>query len=72
MTLAAMRLKMSQQKAKDLNNGLNNSLHMDISPSVLISSGMDLEERAHEVKLWLPSKVKETTELCEGPLCAYK
>jgi hypothetical protein len=30
------------------------------------------EEKAHEVKLWLPSKVKETTELCEGPLCAYE
>ncbi|KAG2746737.1 hypothetical protein P692DRAFT_201840841 [Suillus brevipes Sb2] len=127
MTLAAVRLKLSQQEAEDLENGLNNSLHMDISPSVLISSGMDLEEqhahptdlqmtrlqersnallrkieqwcniqllympavgrlraaelanapsireeKAHEVKLWLPSKVKETTELCEGPLCAYE
>ncbi|KAG2112112.1 hypothetical protein DEU56DRAFT_749410 [Suillus clintonianus] len=138
LTLAAVRLKLSQQEAQDLENGLNNSLHTDISPSVLISSGIDLEEqqyrlrqdmaalsahptdlqltklqersnallrkieqwcniqllympgvgrlraidtanaqsvreeKAHEVMLWLPSKVKETTELCEEPLCAYK
>ncbi|KAG2355521.1 hypothetical protein BDR07DRAFT_1453748 [Suillus spraguei] len=127
MTLAAVRLKLSQQEAKDLENGLNNSLHMDISPGVLISSGMDLEEqhthptdlqttklqecsnallrkieqwcniqllympavgrlraveianvqllreeKAHEVKLWFPSKVKETTEPCEESLCAYE
>ncbi|KAG1858459.1 hypothetical protein DFJ58DRAFT_715870 [Suillus subalutaceus] len=125
MMLAAVHLKLSQQEAEDLENGLNNSLHMDISPSILISSGMDLKEQqyrlqqdlaalsahpidlqmmrlqehsnallqkieqwcniqllympavghlhaAHEVKLWLPSKVKETTELCEGPLCAYE
>ncbi|KAG0695048.1 hypothetical protein DFH29DRAFT_985048 [Suillus ampliporus] len=138
MTLAAVRLKLSQQEAEDLENGLNNPLHMDISPSVLISSGMDLEEqqyrlqqdlaalsshptdlqmtklqersnallrkieqwcniqllympavgrlraveaanvqsvceeKAHEIKLWLPSKVKEIAEPCEGPLCAYE
>lgn len=30
------------------------------------------EEKAHEVKLWFPSKVKETTEPCEESLCAYE
>ncbi|KIK44649.1 hypothetical protein CY34DRAFT_41081, partial [Suillus luteus UH-Slu-Lm8-n1] len=47
MMLAAVHLKLSQQEAKDLKNGLNNSLHMDISPSVLILSGMDLEEQQY-------------------------
>ncbi|KAG1796688.1 uncharacterized protein HD556DRAFT_1441369 [Suillus plorans] len=45
MTLAAVHLKLSQQEADDLENGFNNSLHADISPSVLISSGIDLEEQ---------------------------
>ncbi|KAG2346965.1 hypothetical protein BDR05DRAFT_974119 [Suillus weaverae] len=106
MMLAAVHLKLSQQEAEDLENGLNNSLHMDISPGVLISSGLDLEEqqieqwyniqllympavgrlhavenakvqslceeKAHEVKLWFPSKVKETTEPCEESLCTYE
>ncbi|KAG1796687.1 uncharacterized protein HD556DRAFT_1441368 [Suillus plorans] len=30
------------------------------------------EEKAHEVTLWLPSKVKDTAESCEEPLCAYE
>ncbi|KAG2033360.1 hypothetical protein BDR03DRAFT_935695 [Suillus americanus] len=37
--------KLSQQEAEDLERGLNNSLHMEISPSILISLGIDLEEQ---------------------------
>ncbi|KAG1833671.1 hypothetical protein DFJ58DRAFT_869463 [Suillus subalutaceus] len=45
LTQAAMRLRLSQQEAEDLEKGFNNSLHMEVSPSILISSGMDLEEQ---------------------------
>ncbi|KAG1790350.1 uncharacterized protein HD556DRAFT_1310740 [Suillus plorans] len=50
MMQAAVRLKLSQQEAGDLEKGLDSSLHADISPSILISSGMDLEDQQY--RLW--------------------
>ncbi|KAG1852112.1 hypothetical protein DFJ58DRAFT_885682 [Suillus subalutaceus] len=118
--------RLSQQEAEDLERGFNNSLHTEVSPSILISSGMDLEEqqfhlqqdhntwsghptdlqltklqehsnallrkieqwcnvqllympasareeKAYEIKLWLPSKLKEAAEiLCDTQLCEYE
>ncbi|KAG1877410.1 hypothetical protein F4604DRAFT_1880388 [Suillus subluteus] len=56
---AAVRLRLSQQEAEDLERGLNNSLHTEISPSVLISSGIDLEEQhGHPTDLQL-TKLQE-------------
>ncbi|KIK33960.1 hypothetical protein CY34DRAFT_18040 [Suillus luteus UH-Slu-Lm8-n1] len=45
LTQAAVRLRLSQKEAEDLERGFNNSLHTEISPSVLISSGIDLKEQ---------------------------
>ncbi|KAG1877174.1 hypothetical protein F4604DRAFT_1924229 [Suillus subluteus] len=45
MSQAAVRLSLSQKEASDLEHGVNNSLHSDISPSILISSGMDYEDQ---------------------------
>ncbi|KAG2136089.1 uncharacterized protein EDB93DRAFT_1242432 [Suillus bovinus] len=121
LTQAAVCLKLSQQEAEDLERGFNKSLHMEVSHSILISSGMDLEEqqfylqqdhntlsshptdlqqmklqersnallckieqwchvhnqlarrRPTEIKLWLPSKLKEAAEMsCDEQLCEYE
>ncbi|KAG1758110.1 hypothetical protein EDD22DRAFT_957204 [Suillus occidentalis] len=42
---AAMCLRLSQKEAEDLKRGFNNSLHTEISPRVLISLGIELEEQ---------------------------
>ncbi|KAG2133551.1 uncharacterized protein EDB93DRAFT_1242852 [Suillus bovinus] len=139
LTQAAVRLRLSQQEAEDLERGFNKSLHTEVLHSILISSGMDLkeqqfrlqqdhnalsshptdlqrmklqerlnallckidqwcnvqllympavsrlrasemvgaqsahEEKAYEVKLWLPSKLKEAAEMsCDEQLCEYE
>ena len=45
MTQAAMRLALSTAEATEIERGNNMSLHNDISPSVLISSGLELEDQ---------------------------
>jgi hypothetical protein len=45
MSQAAVHLSLSQKEASDLEHGVNDSLHSDISPSILISSGMDYEDQ---------------------------
>ncbi|KAG1844729.1 hypothetical protein C8R48DRAFT_617802 [Suillus tomentosus] len=44
ITQAAARLKLAEMEAEELTRGIDLSLHPDISPSVLIASGLDLEE----------------------------
>lgn len=41
---AAAHLKLAEMEAEELARGIDLSLHPDISPSVLIASGLDLEE----------------------------
>jgi hypothetical protein len=43
-TQAGARLKLAQIEAQELMDGLDISLHPELSPSVLISLGLDLEE----------------------------
>ncbi|KAG1830659.1 hypothetical protein EV424DRAFT_1534995 [Suillus variegatus] len=50
MSQAAVCLSLSQKEASDLEHGVNDSLHSDISPSILISSGMDYEDQ--QCHLW--------------------
>ncbi|KAG1721861.1 uncharacterized protein EDB91DRAFT_1210239 [Suillus paluster] len=45
VTQAAVRLELTELEAQDLQAGINVSLHTDISPSGLITSGMDLEDQ---------------------------
>ncbi|KAG1887397.1 uncharacterized protein F5891DRAFT_1132270 [Suillus fuscotomentosus] len=45
MTQAAVRLALSMAEAAEIERGNNMSLHDDISPSVLISSGLELEDQ---------------------------
>lgn len=44
-----MRLELARLEATELESGTHTSLHEDISPSVLISSGLDLEELQYVV-----------------------
>lgn len=39
-----MRLSLSQKEADDLKHGVDHSLHSEISPTVLISTGIAIEE----------------------------
>ncbi|KAG1864793.1 hypothetical protein F4604DRAFT_1882005 [Suillus subluteus] len=43
ITQAAVRLKLAEMEARDLQQGIDISFHPDISPSVFIASGIDLE-----------------------------
>ncbi|KAG1812315.1 hypothetical protein EV424DRAFT_1349351 [Suillus variegatus] len=45
MSQAAVRLSLAQKEASNLECGINVSLHSDISPSILISSGIDYEDQ---------------------------
>jgi hypothetical protein len=45
MSLAVVRLHLSQKEAEDLEHGFNYSLHMEVSPSVLISTGIEIEDQ---------------------------
>lgn len=43
VTQASVRLELSQAEADQLKRGLDVSLHAEVSPSVLIAAGTDLE-----------------------------
>ncbi|KAG1855838.1 hypothetical protein C8R48DRAFT_749263 [Suillus tomentosus] len=45
VTQAAVRLQLTELEAQDLQAGINVSLHTDVSPSGLITSGMDLKDQ---------------------------
>ncbi|KAG2108722.1 uncharacterized protein F5147DRAFT_745699 [Suillus discolor] len=45
ITLAAVCLQLADLEASKLQVGINHSLHCNISPSILISTGLDLEEQ---------------------------
>ncbi|KAG2048340.1 hypothetical protein BDR06DRAFT_976099 [Suillus hirtellus] len=84
LTQAAVRLSLSQQEADNLEHGMDDSLHEEVSRSVLISSGMEIEdqqthlteEKAHKIELWLPSKIyadaTDPVHQCDATLSQYE
>ncbi|KAG1729676.1 uncharacterized protein EDB91DRAFT_1085702 [Suillus paluster] len=87
MTQASVRLTLSQEESEELECGINNSLHNEISPAVLISSGIGIEdeqaaqstntsikEKAHQIRLFLPSQLKEHAPdaICDKRLCRFE
>ncbi|KAG6379312.1 hypothetical protein JVT61DRAFT_11768 [Boletus reticuloceps] len=44
MTLAAVMLQLAEEEGRDLINHADISLHPEVSPLILISSGLDLED----------------------------
>ncbi|KAG1847579.1 hypothetical protein F4604DRAFT_1883995 [Suillus subluteus] len=51
ITQASARLSLAQLEAEELERGVDLSLHPDVSPSVLVASGMDLEEEQRRLKV---------------------
>ncbi|KAG2037620.1 hypothetical protein BDR03DRAFT_933871 [Suillus americanus] len=49
ITQAGVRLKLAELEAKELQRGIDSSLHPEILPSVLIASDIDLEEEQHHL-----------------------
>ncbi|KAG2743901.1 hypothetical protein P692DRAFT_20878551 [Suillus brevipes Sb2] len=49
ITQAGVRLKLAELEAKELQRGIDCSLHLEISPSMLVASGIDLEEEQHRL-----------------------
>ncbi|KAG1888957.1 uncharacterized protein F5891DRAFT_1216956 [Suillus fuscotomentosus] len=51
ITQAAVRLQLAELEARELQAGINVSLHTDISPSRLITSGIDLQDQQQRLKV---------------------
>jgi hypothetical protein len=47
ITIAAVRLELAKQDAADIQSGSSLLLHEDCSPSVLISTALELEEQQY-------------------------
>ncbi|KAG2120465.1 uncharacterized protein F5147DRAFT_766386 [Suillus discolor] len=50
MTQAMVRLEFAEHKRCDLQDGINSSLHAEISPSVLIANGLELEDQQRRLR----------------------
>jgi hypothetical protein len=45
MTQAMVRLQFAERERRDLQDGIDSSLHAEISPSVLVANGLELEDQ---------------------------
>ncbi|KAG1790947.1 uncharacterized protein HD556DRAFT_1445722 [Suillus plorans] len=68
ITQASVRLTLSQEEAQELEHGINNSLHHEISPAVLISSGIGIEEEQHRLLRDLSALGGHATDLQRSKL----
>ncbi|KAG1813923.1 uncharacterized protein BJ212DRAFT_1447709 [Suillus subaureus] len=50
VTTTTVRLHLSQKEAEDLEHGLNYSLHMEVSSSILVSLGIEIEDQQHQLE----------------------
>ncbi|KAH7905780.1 hypothetical protein BJ138DRAFT_1017239 [Hygrophoropsis aurantiaca] len=57
MSQPSVRLAMAEEEAAELARGVDHSLHPDVSPSILISAGLDLEEQQRRLAI----DIKETS-----------
>ncbi|OAX31006.1 hypothetical protein K503DRAFT_704426, partial [Rhizopogon vinicolor AM-OR11-026] len=67
-TQAGARLKLVQIEAKELETGLDVSLHPELSPSILISSGLDLEEDQRRISKLADGLGVHATDMQRGSL----
>ncbi|KAG2095153.1 hypothetical protein BD769DRAFT_1655416 [Suillus cothurnatus] len=63
MTQASVRLSLSQKEADDLKHGVDHSLHSEISPTVLISTGIAIEEEQNRLKRDISALGAHSTDL---------
>ncbi|KAG2119820.1 uncharacterized protein F5147DRAFT_742104 [Suillus discolor] len=66
ITQAGARLKLTELEAEELQRGINASLHPEISPSVLIASGIDLEEEQRHLTTAVESLGLHATDTQKG------
>ncbi|KAG2103746.1 uncharacterized protein F5147DRAFT_746673 [Suillus discolor] len=65
---AGVRLKLAELEAEELQQGIDSSLHPEISPSMLIASGIDLEEEQHRLANITESMGQHATDTQKGSL----
>ncbi|KAG1741401.1 hypothetical protein EDD22DRAFT_786709, partial [Suillus occidentalis] len=63
MTQASVRLSLSQNEAEDLEHGVDHSLHSEISPTVLISTGIGIEEEQYRLRRDISALGAHSTDL---------
>ncbi|KAG1845269.1 hypothetical protein C8R48DRAFT_750776 [Suillus tomentosus] len=68
MTQAAVRLALSMAEAAEIERGSNMSLHDDISPSVLISSGLELEDQQRRLDFDAKMIGQHATDVQKGKI----
>ncbi|KAG1898676.1 uncharacterized protein F5891DRAFT_1190447 [Suillus fuscotomentosus] len=68
MTQAAVCLALSMAEAAEIERGNNMSLHDDISPSVLISSGLELEDQQRRLGFDAKAIKHHTTDVQKGKI----
>ncbi|KAG1845839.1 hypothetical protein F4604DRAFT_1884248 [Suillus subluteus] len=68
ITQAGVRLKLAELEAEELQRGIDSSLHPEISPSVLIASGIDLEEEQRRLGNIAESMGQHATDTQKGSL----
>ncbi|KAG2739545.1 hypothetical protein P692DRAFT_20755538 [Suillus brevipes Sb2] len=68
MTQAAMRLALSMAEAAEIERGNNMSLHDDISPSVLISLGLELEDQQRRLEFDAKVVGQHATDVQKGKI----
>ncbi|KAH7906396.1 hypothetical protein BJ138DRAFT_1016290, partial [Hygrophoropsis aurantiaca] len=62
-TQSSIKLELAQQEARELEQGNNISLHADVSPSVLISTGIDLEEQQRRLTISMSELGPHSTDI---------
>ncbi|KAG6370455.1 hypothetical protein JVT61DRAFT_12078 [Boletus reticuloceps] len=65
-TLASTRRHLAKQDAKDLESGAAVSLHVKVTPSVLISSGIDLENTHRKLRANITALGQHATDEQRG------
>ncbi|KAG2041298.1 hypothetical protein BDR03DRAFT_932218 [Suillus americanus] len=68
ITQAGTWLKLSEMEAEELQRGVNTSLHLEISRSVLIASSIDLEEEQHRLMAAVESLSLHATDTQKGSI----
>ncbi|KAG1888854.1 hypothetical protein F4604DRAFT_1877293 [Suillus subluteus] len=71
MTQAAVRLALSMAEATEIERGNNVSLHDDISPSVPISSGLELEDQQRRLEFDAKVVGQHATDIQKGKLLQW-
>ncbi|KAH7909550.1 hypothetical protein BJ138DRAFT_1197507 [Hygrophoropsis aurantiaca] len=61
-TQSSIRLALAQEEKQELDNGNNTSLHADVSPSTLISAGLDLQEQQRRLSSQLSGLGEHSTD----------